>query len=259
MVASDVNFNVSHNREHGLIGFATKARAALGVDMAVCAAGRDFDGIGDRVYSPRERRVLSRVARGAKSALFYRLWKLKEARSSRRCTRASSLDPSRFEVPSPMLKGERSAICRFPTTRSTPSGWRIWESPGSQPRARGNCRYGTWAGPDSPSISGRAARGSEPTSAQTGNTESASRVIFGQGGPGIGPRRVRPTRSVPSGGASDSRAHSALLLVLLKDLQCAAPLGGELGQCEVGAGCGSFSSATQKRPGGAASRMARAT
>ena len=75
--ASDANFSVSHSGEHGLIGFA--AGAALEVDMEVRTAGRDFDGIGDRVYGPRERGVLSGLAGEAKAVLFYRLWKLREA------------------------------------------------------------------------------------------------------------------------------------------------------------------------------------
>ena len=44
-----------------------------------------------------------------------------------------------------------------------------------------------------------------------------------------------------------------------RDSWCAAPLGGDLGQSEVGAGCDSFSSTVQKRPGEAASQMERAT
>ena len=112
-VASDANFNVSHSGEHGLIGFAAGAAAALGVDMEVRAVGRDFDGIGDRVYGPRERRVLSGAAGGAKAALFYRLWTLKEALIKALGT-GFSLDPSRFEVPRPMLEGQRSAVFRFP-------------------------------------------------------------------------------------------------------------------------------------------------
>ena len=74
---SDANFSVSHSGEHGPIGFA--AGAALEVDMEVRTAGRDFDGIGDRVYGPRERGILSGLAGEAKAVLFYRLWKLREA------------------------------------------------------------------------------------------------------------------------------------------------------------------------------------
>ena len=112
-VASDANFNVSHRGEHGLIGFAAGAGATLEVDMEVCAAGRDFDGIGDRVYGPRERGVLSGMAGEAKTALFNRLWTLKEAFIEALRT-GFSLDPSRFEAPRPMLEGERSAVFRFP-------------------------------------------------------------------------------------------------------------------------------------------------
>ncbi|MDE2751870.1 MAG: hypothetical protein OXI83_04770 [Gemmatimonadota bacterium] len=61
---------MSYSGEHGLIGFAAGAGAALEVDMEVRAAGRDFDGTGDREYGRRERGVLSGVAGEAKAALF---------------------------------------------------------------------------------------------------------------------------------------------------------------------------------------------
>lgn len=112
-VASDANFNVSHSGEHGPIGFAAGAGATLEVDMEARAAGRDFDGIGDRMYGPRERGILSRVAGEAEAAPFYRFWTLREAFIEALRT-GLSLDLSRFEVPRPVLEGERSAVFRFP-------------------------------------------------------------------------------------------------------------------------------------------------
>ena len=116
-VPSDASFNVSHSGEHGLIGFA--ARGGLGVDLEVRAPMRDFDGIGGRVYGPRERRALAAAASSSKVELFYRLWSLKEALIKALGT-GFSLSPSRFEVPMALLEGERSATFRFPHLPADP-------------------------------------------------------------------------------------------------------------------------------------------
>ncbi len=110
-IPSDASFNVSHSDRHGLIGFAK--RDGLGVDVEVRAPGRDFDAIGSRVYTARERRALSAAAGDRKADLFYRLWSLKEALIKALGT-GFSLNPSRFEVPPPMLDGECAAAFRFP-------------------------------------------------------------------------------------------------------------------------------------------------
>jgi len=108
---SDASFNVSHSGRHGLIGFAE--RDGLGVDLEVRRPGRDFDGIGSSVYGPQERLALTAAAGGEKVDLFYRFWSLKEALIKALGT-GFSLSPSRFEVPRPMIEGERSAVFRFP-------------------------------------------------------------------------------------------------------------------------------------------------
>ena len=114
---SDASFNVSHSGWHGLIGFAKTD--GLGVDLEVRVPGRDFDGIGSRVYGPRERHALSAAAGSGKADLFYRLWSLKEALIKALGT-GFSLSPSRFEVPRPMIGGKRSAVFRFPHLPSDP-------------------------------------------------------------------------------------------------------------------------------------------
>ena len=116
-VPSGASFNVSHSGLHGLIGFAK--RDGLGVDLEVRASGRDFDGIGSSVYGPRERSALAAVAGSEKVHLFYRFWSLKEALIKALGT-GLSLNPSRFEVPWPMIEGERSAEFRFPHLPSDP-------------------------------------------------------------------------------------------------------------------------------------------
>ena len=116
-IPSDASFNVSHSGLHGLIGFARQD--GLGVDVEVRAPLRDFDGIGDRVYGPRERSALSAATGSAKADLFYRLWSLKEALIKALGT-GFSLNPARFEVPFAILEGERSATFRFPHLPSDP-------------------------------------------------------------------------------------------------------------------------------------------
>ena len=133
-VPSGANFNVSHSGRHGLIGFA--ARDGLGVDLEVRAPGRDFDGIGSRVYGPRERLALSVAAGSEKADLFYRLWSLKEALIKALGT-GFSLSPSRFEVPRPIIEGQRSAVFRFPHLPSDP----FWLEDLGEPRFAAACAY----------------------------------------------------------------------------------------------------------------------
>ena len=131
---SGSNFNVSHSGRHGLIGFAK--RDGLGVDLEVRTPGRDFDGIGSRVYGPRERLALSGAAGREKADLFYRLWSLKEALIKALGT-GFSLSPSRFEVPCPMIEGERTAVFRFPHLPSEP--FRLEDL--GEPRFAAACAY----------------------------------------------------------------------------------------------------------------------
>ena len=116
---SPISFNVSHSGMHGLIAFAE--HDDLGVDLEERAPGRNFDGIATSVYGPAERRALSAAAGRGKADLFYRLWSLKEALIKALGT-GFSLNPSRFEVPRPMLEGGRSGEFRFPH-RPSDSFW----------------------------------------------------------------------------------------------------------------------------------------
>ena len=132
--ASGVSFNVSHSGDHGLIAFAE--RDGLGVDLELRVPGRDFDGIGSSVYGPRERLALSAAVEGEKMDLFYRLWSLKEALIKALGT-GFSLSPNRFEVPRPMLEGERTAVFRFPHLPSDP----FWLEDLGESRFSAACAY----------------------------------------------------------------------------------------------------------------------
>ena len=131
---SDASFNVSHSGGHGLIAFAD--RDGLGVDLELRLPGRDFDGIGSSVYGPAERRALSAAGEREKIDLFYRLWSLKEALIKALGT-GFSLSPTRFEVPRPMLEGERTAVFRFPHLPSDP----FWLEDLGEDRFSAACAY----------------------------------------------------------------------------------------------------------------------
>ncbi len=75
-----IGFNASHSGCHGLIAVADQG--GVGVDV-------------DKLY------------------LFYRLWSMKEA-LIKALGSGFSLNPSGFEVPEPMLHGDRSSVFQFP-------------------------------------------------------------------------------------------------------------------------------------------------
>ena len=106
-----ISFNLSHSGGHGLIAIA--AHEPLGIDVEVRQPGRNFEGIGKRVYGPAERRLLAQADGPRRAALFYQLWTLKEALIKALGT-GFKLNPATFEVPEPMLRGERSGRFRFP-------------------------------------------------------------------------------------------------------------------------------------------------
>ena len=141
---SGEGFNLSHSGQHGLIGFSSRDR--LGVDLEVRAPGRDFDGIASSVYGPREQRALSVAARDEKADVFYRLWSLKEALIKALGT-GFSLNPSRFEVPEPMIEGERSGMFRFPHLPSEP----FWLEDLGEPRFAAASAYRLNVGDAGPS------------------------------------------------------------------------------------------------------------
>ena len=113
--AAAIGFNVSHTTSHGLIAFASRGRPRrrIGVDAEVRRTGRDFDRIAERVFGPQERAALAASWGEDKVRLFYRLWTLKEALIKALGT-GFSLGPSRFEIPSTMIRGMDGGTFRFP-------------------------------------------------------------------------------------------------------------------------------------------------
>ena len=115
-----IGFNVSHSGGHGLIAFAENEW--LGVDVEERVPGRDFEGIGSLVYGPAERQSLAAATGGHKMHLFFRLWSMKEA-LIKALGSGFALSPARFEVPAPMLRGDRAGVFRFPHAPS--DAWRL--------------------------------------------------------------------------------------------------------------------------------------
>ena len=115
-----LGFNLSHSGGHGLIAIA--AHEQLGIDVEERKPGRNFEGIGRRVYGPAERRLLAQAEGQRKAAFFYQLWTLKEALIKALGT-GFKLNPATFELPKPMLCGERSGQFQFP--HQPEDNWRL--------------------------------------------------------------------------------------------------------------------------------------
>ena len=115
-----VSFNVSHSGKHGLIALAPQGR--LGVDVEERVTRIDLDGMSEIVFGPGEQADFASVGGREKFDLFFTLWTLKEALIKALGT-GFSLDPSRFEIPSPMRHGARKDIFRFPHMPNV--GWRL--------------------------------------------------------------------------------------------------------------------------------------
>ena len=116
-----IGFNLSHSGGHGLIAIAAD-HEQLGIDVERRKPGRNFEGIGRRVYGPAEREWLARHEGPRKAAFFYRLWTLKEALIKALGT-GFTLNPATFEVPEPMLHGERGGRFQFP--HQPDDNWRL--------------------------------------------------------------------------------------------------------------------------------------
>ena len=119
-MAVPVSFNVSHSGKHGLIALAPQGR--LGVDVEERATRIDLDGVSEIVFGPGEQADFASARGREKLYLFFTLWTLKEALIKALGT-GFSLDPSRFEIPSPMRHGARKGIFRFPHMPDV--GWKL--------------------------------------------------------------------------------------------------------------------------------------
>ena len=115
-----VSFNVSHSDKHGLIALAPGGR--IGVDVEERSARRDPDGVLRSMFAPAEQAALARATGRCKVHLFFALWTMKEA-LVKALGVGLARDTSAFEIPSPMYRGMRSTVFRFPDAPSV--GWRL--------------------------------------------------------------------------------------------------------------------------------------
>lgn len=115
-----VSFNVSHSETHGLIALAPAGR--IGVDVEQRSTRHDPDGALRTMFAPAEQAELARATGRGKLDLFFTLWTMKEA-LVKALGVGLARDTSTFEIPSPMYRGMRSTVFRFPDAPSV--GWRL--------------------------------------------------------------------------------------------------------------------------------------
>lgn len=119
---ANINFNVSHSGEHGLIAVAAEGR--LGVDVEERTDRRDLDGLIATMLGPHEQAMLRSASSSRKRHLFFEFWAVKEA-LIKAVGLGLSLDMSRFELPPAKRRGMRTAEFRFPRCPLSGGGWKI--------------------------------------------------------------------------------------------------------------------------------------
>ena len=108
---ASIQFNVSDSGAHGLIAVAPAGR--LGIDVEERSDKRDLDGLIDTVFGADEQAVVGAAAGARRTETFYRLWTAKEALLKALGT-GLYLEPSSFQAPPALLRGEPGAEFRFP-------------------------------------------------------------------------------------------------------------------------------------------------
>lgn len=110
-VASPTSFNVSHSGNHGLI--ALSARRRVGVDVEERIPTRRLGPLIEEVMGRDEQAELAPLQGTERLRRFYRLWTFKEALVKALGT-GFSTDPSQFQIPPRMRRGEATGTFRFP-------------------------------------------------------------------------------------------------------------------------------------------------
>ncbi len=106
-----ISFSVSHGGEHGLIAIAPEGR--LGVDVEERATRRRLDLLVEAALGDQERAELASKQGSEELHLFFRLWTMKEALLKAHGD-GFRLDPTSFQIPGPMRKGETSGVVELP-------------------------------------------------------------------------------------------------------------------------------------------------
>lgn len=117
---SQVDFNVSHSGNHGLIALGRGYR--LGIDVEEFTPKRELRGLIEAVMGPEEQAELAELPEFEGLCRFYRLWTCKEALVKALGT-GFSTDISRFQVPASLRWGQNVSIFRFPGDSDV--SWRL--------------------------------------------------------------------------------------------------------------------------------------
>ena len=200
-VASVANFNVRPKGEHGLIGFAASAAGrSLRGHRGACRRQGLRRHWRSRVQSEGTARPVADGRRGQGSAVLPAL----DAEGGAHRSAMHGLVPGSVAIRRATSDARGRVFGGF-SLHTPPVRPLLVGGPGGASVRGRDCAAAAAGGGELGMIhlirrrliSWPAARSSEPTSGQTGNTGSASRLICMRWGPVIGPHRVRPTRSVP--------------------------------------------------------------
>ena len=110
-LTSPTGFNVSHSGNHGLIALSATRR--VGVDVEERVPERRLGLLIEEVMGRDEQAELASLPGAERLRRFYRLWTFKEALIKALGT-GFSTDPSQFQVPPRMRRGEPTGTFRFP-------------------------------------------------------------------------------------------------------------------------------------------------
>ena len=103
-----LDFNLSHSRDW--LVCAVTASGGIGVDIEYCEPAREFSKLARRFFQPQEYEALQALPAAARSARFYDLWTLKEARvKASGWALGSQLSSLGFALPSPAAGNGQSS------------------------------------------------------------------------------------------------------------------------------------------------------
>ena len=115
-IVAPIPFNVSHSGKYGLIAYARQGR--LGVDVEERNTRINLNDLSEAVFSPDEQADYALARGNEKIHLFFTLWTLKEA-MIKALGLGFAQDPSEFQIPSKMRRGETTSIFEFPGMPNT--------------------------------------------------------------------------------------------------------------------------------------------
>lgn len=114
------NFNVSHTEGHGLLAFSKTGRVGVDVEQR----NERYESVGEllRVFSERERELLTLSKRSERAELFMKLWTLKES-FIKAIGEGFRADTTAFTIPNSIMKGDKNQV----VVRFAPLSDSTWE------------------------------------------------------------------------------------------------------------------------------------